>query len=92
MLYPTVKYLLEDDTLKLHQKLLDDEYKLYNEININYSKLDKVDNDYDKELIDEDELTEMAEVIEDEIEECNRKIEEIEIKEYQLFDNLETLV
>ncbi len=92
MLTPTTKYLLEDDTLELYHKMITKSDRLFDKLDTCYSRLETVDDDYDKELILEEDLTTLTYEIEAEIEEINRQLDDIEIEVYKLFDNLETLV
>jgi len=92
MLYPTVRVLLENDTLENFQKLLYKETELYKKLNECHSKLDEMDNDYNKGLINEDGYSSLESVIENDIEEYTRQIQFIEDEEYKLLDNLETLL
>ena len=92
MLTPTTKYLLEDDTLELYHQMITKSDRLFDKLDTCYSRLETVDDDYDKELILEEDLTTLTYEIEAEIEEINRQLDDIEIEVYQLFDNLETLV
>ena len=92
MLTPTSKLLLEDDTLELHKKILSRENKIYKKLEVCYAKQEKIDNDYDKGLISDDEVDRLTDTIDIKIAEYNRQLEVIESEEYNLFDNLETLV
>ena len=92
MLYPTVNLLFDDESLIKFQKLSDTEKNICIKLNKCYEKLDEIDDDYDKKIIDEFELSTMTTLVDEEIEEYNRQIELIEAEKYKLFDNLETIM
>ena len=92
MLTPSTKLLLENDTLELHQNLLAKMDDLYNKIDEGYLELDKLDNDYDKELMSVDEFSKLSSILQTKLDEYERQLEELDIEEYKLFDNLETLL
>ena len=92
MLYPTVNLLFDDESLTEFQKLSQALHNIYIKLNKCYAKIEEIDDDYDKKIIDKLELSTIRIIVEEEIEEYNRQIELIEAEEYKLFDNLETLM